>query len=85
MLLLYIMQLHFRESISGQLEYEQNDDKGVETVYGLSNEESELNEFRGYVETKEDRCICFPNLFQHQVQPFSLLDRSKPGVSEKYS
>jgi len=28
---------------------------------------------------QEDRCIAFPNAFQHQVQAFSLIDREKPG------
>jgi len=29
--------------------------------------------------TKTDRCIAFPNLYQHQVQPFRLTDPQKPG------
>ena len=29
--------------------------------------------------TKTDRCIAFPNLYQHQVQPFRLADPQKPG------
>lgn len=29
--------------------------------------------------TKRDRCIAFPNFYQHQVQPFRLLDPQKPG------
>lgn len=29
--------------------------------------------------TKSDRCIAFPNLYQHQVQPFRLADPRKPG------
>ena len=29
--------------------------------------------------TKPDRCIAFPNLYQHQVQPFRLADPQKPG------
>ncbi|KAG0313777.1 hypothetical protein BG000_005747, partial [Podila horticola] len=27
-----------------------------------------------------DRCIAFPNIFQHQVQPFELDDPTKPGT-----
>jgi len=33
----------------------------------------------GDVITKTDRCIAFPNLYQHQVQPFKLADPKKPG------
>ena len=33
----------------------------------------------GDVITKTHRCVAFPNLYQHQVQPFRLEDPSKPG------
>ena len=33
----------------------------------------------GKVITKEDRCIAFPNLYQHLVSPFRLEDPTKPG------
>ena len=33
----------------------------------------------GDVITKTNRCIAFPNLYQHQVQPFRLHDCTKPG------
>jgi hypothetical protein len=33
----------------------------------------------GSVVTKQDRCIVFPNLYQHQVSPFELADPTKPG------
>jgi hypothetical protein len=33
----------------------------------------------GSVVTKQDRCIAFPNLYQHQVSPFELADPTKPG------
>ena len=29
--------------------------------------------------TKTHRCVTFPNLYQHQVQPFHLEDPSRPG------
>jgi len=29
--------------------------------------------------TKTHRCVAFPNLYQHQVQPFRLEDPTKPG------
>jgi hypothetical protein len=33
----------------------------------------------GDVVTKAHRCIAFPNLYQHQVQPFDLEDRTRSG------
>ena len=33
----------------------------------------------GDVVTKTHRCVAFPNLYQHQVQPFRLEDAAKPG------
>ena len=33
----------------------------------------------GDVITKTHRCVAFPNLYQHQVQPFRLEDPTKPG------
>ena len=33
----------------------------------------------GEVITKTHRCVAFPNLYQHQVQPFRLEDPTKPG------
>ena len=33
----------------------------------------------GAVETREDRCIAFPNTYQHRVSSFSLEDPTRPG------
>ena len=33
----------------------------------------------GNVITKSNRCVAFPNLYQHRVQPFRLEDTTKPG------
>ena len=34
----------------------------------------------GSVETIQNRCVAFPNIYQHQVQPFRLKDSAKSGV-----
>lgn len=70
-------RLSFREVIK-EPEYDQNDDEGVEQVYGL-NDEDALNQPLGYLLTQTDRCIAFPNMFQHRVEPFSLIDKTKSG------
>jgi hypothetical protein len=59
-------------------EYEQHDRQGVRAIFGLEDEQA-LNQPLGDVITCEDRCIAFPNLFQHRVQPFQLIDPTKPG------
>ena len=33
----------------------------------------------GEVITRTHRCVAFPNVYQHQVQPFRLEDTTKPG------
>ena len=69
--------LQFRTVIS-EPDYEQNDERGVDAVYGLV-DEAPLNQRIGDVETREDRCIVFPNVYQHCVTPFELQDSSKSG------
>lgn len=34
---------------------------------------------RGSVHTSDGLALAFPNIYQHQVQPFRLLDPTKPG------
>jgi Protein of unknown function (DUF4246) len=36
-------------------------------------------QFIGSVDTREGRLLTFPNILHHQVQPFSLIDPTKPG------
>ncbi|ORX63701.1 hypothetical protein DL89DRAFT_241915 [Linderina pennispora] len=38
-----------------------------------------LSQELGSVEALSGRCICFPNIYQHQVSGFKLKDLSKPG------
>lgn len=34
----------------------------------------------GSVTEVEDRCVVFPNIYQHKVEPFELVDKTNPGV-----
>eukprot|EP01114_Cavostelium_apophysatum_P009162 TRINITY_DN2223_c0_g1_i3.p1 TRINITY_DN2223_c0_g1~~TRINITY_DN2223_c0_g1_i3.p1 ORF type:complete len:549 (-),score=111.06 TRINITY_DN2223_c0_g1_i3:75-1721(-) len=70
-------RLGFRTSVC-EPDYEQNDNQGVEAMYGLTND-GPLNQQLGLVETKGGRCIAFPNVLQHRVAPFELQDKTKPG------
>lgn len=38
-----------------------------------------LNNHLGYTIAEEGRCICFPNIYQHKVSPFELMDKNKSG------
>jgi len=38
-----------------------------------------MNESLGSIECVEQRCLVFPNLFQHKVSKFELKDNTKPG------
>jgi hypothetical protein len=58
--------------------YEQNDNRGVTTVYGLT-DQGPLNQPLGEVITQENRCIVFPNVYQHRVAPFQLKDPTQSG------
>ena len=51
----------------------------MDEIYGLD-QSSLLVETRGHVTALPNRAVAFPNLYQHQVQPFSLVDFSRSGV-----
>ncbi|KZV69672.1 hypothetical protein PENSPDRAFT_608397 [Peniophora sp. CONT] len=72
-------RLAFRTAVDDfRMSYHQDDDVGIKTTYGINPDEPLLQTL-GAVVTKAGRCIAFPNMYQHQVQPFSLVDRSRPG------
>lgn len=47
-------------------------------LYGLNSYSSLIQEL-GSIQTIEDRCVVFPNIYHHKVEPFELKDKSKPG------
>ena len=69
--------LAFREAVF-EPDYEQGDTIGVRKVYGMENGEP-LNQVIGAVNTNSGRILAFPNVFQHQVQSFTLVDKQLPG------
>ncbi len=70
--------LEFRISVSEPM-YEQDDRTGVEALFGLRDQDLLVQQI-GSVITQQDRCVVFPNLYQHKVAPFKLVDPTKPGV-----
>ncbi|KAJ8613274.1 hypothetical protein CTAYLR_010635 [Chrysophaeum taylorii] len=70
--------LQFRASVRTP-DYPQNDTAGVWRVYAM-NDEDLLVQSRGECRTLEGRVLCWPNVLQHRLAPFSRLDAAKPGV-----
>ena len=76
-------RLAFREAIDDP-SYEQNDNRGVQLVYGMQSTEDDptcaLNQPVGSVVTKSGQTLVFPNCYQHRVEPFELENKHKAGV-----
>lgn len=58
--------------------YEQDHHDWLDQVYGFKQYGNTVQTV-GSVETREGRLLTFPNILQHQVQPFKLADPTKPG------
>ncbi|KAF9014470.1 hypothetical protein BDZ89DRAFT_995158 [Hymenopellis radicata] len=71
-------RLAFRTSVVEPLYHGQDDEKCTQIIYGLARDRPLVQEL-GSVRTCQGRCIAFPNVYQHQVQPFELADATKPG------
>ncbi|KAJ1816490.1 hypothetical protein LPJ56_002333 [Coemansia sp. RSA 2599] len=82
-------ELDFREKVDEEIDYEQNDQRGLDLAYGIftrMREEGEEDDFHipisqeiGGIRSKSGRCIVFPNVYQHRVSGFELADKTKPG------
>ncbi|KAL2915119.1 hypothetical protein HK105_205443 [Polyrhizophydium stewartii] len=72
-------RLSFRTALSEDIDYEQDDRMYWMDVYGIANEETQRVEELGALEAKLGRCIVFPNVHQHRVEPFELADPTRPG------
>lgn len=62
------------------IEYDASNHGPIDDVYSVRN----LNDCPGVqlvgsVATKQGRLLVFPNTLQHRVEPFSLVDRTRPG------
>ncbi|TXS38644.1 DUF4246 domain-containing protein [Streptomyces sp. OR43] len=70
-------RLSFRTALD-EPDYEQSDHTGMREVYGLENEGA-LNQTLGSASTPAGRCLAFPNVLQHRVGSFRLVDPARPG------
>jgi hypothetical protein len=58
--------------------YEQDHHDWLPAVFGCEQDGSAL-QYIGDVVAKEGRLLTFPNILQHRVSPFELVDKTKPG------
>ncbi|KAG8938305.1 hypothetical protein FRC04_009083 [Tulasnella sp. 424] len=78
-------QLAFRMGVDfDRVDYEYGDSRGPELMIPLpsgshNTSEEPSNQVVGAVKTLPNRCIAFPNIYQHQVSSFKLVDLTKPG------
>ena len=76
-------RLRFRQEASldeAGLTYQQDDHDPLAVIFGCETmrDEPAVQEI-GSVVTCEGRLIAFPNTLQHRLDPFTLVDRTKPG------
>ncbi|EPT06268.1 hypothetical protein FOMPIDRAFT_1110227 [Fomitopsis schrenkii] len=70
--------LSFRNAIHS-LRYHRQDDKYcMYYLYGLNRGDRCVQDV-GKITTKQDRCLAFPNIYQHLVSPFRLADPTRSG------
>lgn len=70
-----------REELDTGLDYQQSDYRSIARTFAIDPtppHDSTVQDI-GSVLTRSGRAVFFPNLYQHQVQPFSLADPSRPG------
>ncbi|KAF1973741.1 hypothetical protein BU23DRAFT_580213 [Bimuria novae-zelandiae CBS 107.79] len=76
--------LSFRMRTSEELREDISIEQGafgwLEQIWGtgLADDDPCLQNY-GSVETRQGRLLAFPNVFQHRVSPFSLVDKTRPG------
>ena len=64
--------------MASHIQYESNYHDWLPAIFGCEQGESGV-QVVGSIETREGRLLTFPNIFQHEAQPFSLVDPKKPG------
>ncbi|TFY80266.1 hypothetical protein EWM64_g3749 [Hericium alpestre] len=71
-------EVSFRVSVCTPGFHNWEDDFCTQILYGLEGGK-ELIQERGSITTHQGMALAFPNIYQHRVSPFALVDRSKPG------
>ncbi|KAH8084366.1 hypothetical protein BXZ70DRAFT_900462, partial [Cristinia sonorae] len=71
-------RLEFRTATADPYPHEQDDELCMDILFGQG-EETPLIQERGSIATSGGLALAFPNIYQHRVAPFELVDRTKPG------
>ncbi|KAF4481607.1 hypothetical protein FAGAP_12028 [Fusarium agapanthi] len=66
------------EDLSDEISYNQYEHGPICQTFAIERDGNRQQDI-GSVHTKARRAIFFPNLMQHRVSPFKLVDRTKPG------
>ncbi|KAJ3206438.1 hypothetical protein HDU67_008165 [Dinochytrium kinnereticum] len=74
-------RVEFRELFNDQdmPSYPQDEHQAITAVFGIKSEETVNLQRSGFAESREGRCLVFPNSNQHRVPKFALVDPTKPG------
>ncbi|EKD05591.1 hypothetical protein A1Q2_00081 [Trichosporon asahii var. asahii CBS 8904] len=68
------------EGLSVEFRYDQHDHAGPAQYFDIETDwDASPIQDHGAVVAREDRVLVFPNTYQHRVEPFELLDKSRPG------
>ncbi|KAH7140620.1 hypothetical protein EDB81DRAFT_59859 [Dactylonectria macrodidyma] len=66
------------EDLSQDVGYQQDDHDSISRTYAIESQGDTLQDV-GSVLTRADRMLFFPNVYQHHVSPFELVDKARPG------
>ncbi|KAK2003345.1 hypothetical protein LX36DRAFT_677611 [Colletotrichum falcatum] len=67
-----------KEDLAVELGYDQDDYSSIERIFKIDGR-GDITQELGSVLTREDRLLAFPNVYEHCVAPFGLMDKTKPG------
>ncbi|KAJ7854857.1 hypothetical protein B0H13DRAFT_2673278 [Mycena leptocephala] len=71
-------RLAFRVTTGAPTYHEQDDEVCMDILYGLKRDTHPCQDI-GSIDTRAGRALAWPNIYQHRVVPFRLIDPSKPG------
>ncbi|CDO73346.1 hypothetical protein BN946_scf185008.g109 [Trametes cinnabarina] len=67
-----------KDNFGADMDYQNGDYKGWIAAYGLGPNLA-LSQVLWCIRAEEDKCVAFPNVYQHHVDGFQLEDPSRPG------
>ncbi|KAK6502737.1 hypothetical protein TWF481_007784 [Arthrobotrys musiformis] len=72
--------LNFRRTIPGMesFQYQLSQNSNWATVHDMAYKGSAVQKV-GSINTQNNRAIAFPNIYQHRLKPFKLINKKKPG------